>query len=103
MKTKILTFIFSTLLFYSCNKINNEVSEDSFLKLWYNQPAANWDEALPIGNGHIGAMVHGNVSREYFQLNDDCFWAGSPYQNNNPEALQYFRKIQELMGQKKYQ
>jgi alpha-L-fucosidase 2 len=66
-------------------------------KLWYRQPAANWNEALPIGNGRIAAMVFGNSAREQLQLNEETVWAGGPG-NNIPdsgfyEALPEIRKL----------
>lgn len=63
---------------------SNKVNE---LTLWYNRPAANWNEALPIGNGRLGAMVFGNPTTELIQLNEESVWAGSQINNNNPEAL----------------
>jgi len=48
------------------------------LTLWYDRPAAYWEEALPIGNGRIGAMVHGGVLREHIQLNEETLWSGAP-------------------------
>ncbi|WP_245653541.1 glycoside hydrolase family 95 protein [Sphingomonas pituitosa] len=54
--------------------------------LWYAQPAARWVEALPVGNGRIGAMVHGGIDTEYLQLNEDTLWSGGPYDPVNPEA-----------------
>jgi len=71
------------------------------LKLWYNKPATVWVEALPIGNGRLGAMVFGDPAREIAQLNEDTVWAGSPYRNDNPLALEALPKIRDLlcMGQ----
>ena len=54
--------------------------------LWYAQPASSWVEALPVGNGRIGAMVHGGTDHEYLQLNEDSFWGGGPYDPASPEA-----------------
>jgi alpha-L-fucosidase 2 len=48
------------------------------LMLWYRQPAQQWVEALPIGNGRLGAMVFGGVRAERLQLNDDTLWSGGP-------------------------
>jgi alpha-L-fucosidase 2 len=48
----------------------------SRLTLWYEQPAANWNEALPVGNGRLGAMVFGGFPRERLQLNEDTLWDG---------------------------
>ena len=54
------------------------VSAEQPLQLWYRQPAAKWTEALPLGNGRIGAMVHGGVEREHLQLNEDTLTSGEP-------------------------
>jgi alpha-L-fucosidase 2 len=67
------------------------------LKLWYDKPAAAWVEALPVGNGQLGAMVFGDPARETIQLNQDTVWAGSPYRNDNPLALAALPKIRELI------
>jgi hypothetical protein len=53
------------------------------LKLWYDRPAKVWDEALPPGNGHIGAMVYGNPLNEYYQLNENTLRSGTPREGNN--------------------
>ena len=57
---------------------------DQPLKLWYRQPAEAWTEALPVGNGRLGAMVFGGVARERLQLNEDTLWAGGPYDPAQP-------------------
>jgi alpha-L-fucosidase 2 len=58
------------------------------LKLWYKQPAGKtWENALPIGNGRLGAMIYGNVEQETIQLNEHTVWSGSPNRNDNPLAL----------------
>jgi alpha-L-fucosidase 2 len=67
------------------------------LMLSYRQPAANWNEALPIGNGRIGAMVFGNVIDERIQLNDDTIWAGAPKDRVNPKALVALPEIRRLI------
>ena len=58
--------------------------------LWYTQPAAKWLEALPLGNGLIGAMVFGGISQERIALNESSFWSGRPHDYDNPDALKYF-------------
>ncbi len=55
--------------------------------LRYDRPASHWVEALPLGNGRLGAMVYGGVASDTIQLNEDTFWSGSPYNNVNPRAL----------------
>ena len=59
---------------------------DNPLLLWYDRPAKQWTEALPIGNGRFGAMIFGGVNQERLQLNEGTLWAGGPYDPVNPEA-----------------
>lgn len=63
--------------------------------LWYSRPASLWVEALPLGNGRLGAMVFGNPAQEQVQLNEETIWAGQPNNNPNPEALQYLPGIRD--------
>ena len=72
------------------------------LKLWYQQPAQEWVEALPIGNGRFGAMIFGGVANDRLQLNEDTFWSGGPYESTNHEALEYLPKVRELILAGKY-
>ena len=72
------------------------------LKLWFEKPANNWEEALPIGNGRIAAMVFGNPYRERFQINEGTFWSGSPGSNENPKGLANYSKVQQLIFDGKY-
>jgi alpha-L-fucosidase 2 len=67
------------------------------LVLWYKQPAARWADALPIGNGRLGAMVFGGVPAERIQLNEDTLWSGAPREWNNPEARQHLSEIRRLV------
>jgi alpha-L-fucosidase 2 len=68
------------------------------LKLQYNQPAVEWTEALPIGNGTLGAMVFGRVDSELIQLNEATLWSGGPVQKNvNPNAFQNLALIREAL------
>jgi alpha-L-fucosidase 2 len=71
-------------------------------KLWYDKPAQVWTEALPLGNGRLGAMVFGNPATEQIQLNEATIWAGSPNNNPNPDALTNIPKIRELVFAGKY-
>ncbi len=72
-------------------------------QLWYEQPAQVWTEALPLGNGKLGAMVYGIPGHERIQLNEETLWAGSPNNNANPEALQHLDEIRQLLFQGKWQ
>ena len=69
--------------------------------LWYNKPAEQWTDALPIGNGRLGAMVFGGVQRERIQLNEDTLWEGAPQDTNNPKALEALPKVQQLLFEDK--
>ncbi|WP_256761184.1 glycoside hydrolase N-terminal domain-containing protein [Cohnella sp. WQ 127256] len=66
-------------------------------KLWYRQPAVEWEEALPIGNGRIGGMVFGGIDVERIALNEDTLWAGFPRDTVNYEARRYLSKARELV------
>jgi alpha-L-fucosidase 2 len=76
-------------------------SEPRELVLWYRQPAEQWTDALPIGNGRLGAMVFGGVDKERLQLNEDTLWSGGPREWNNPEAKQYLPEVRRLVLQDK--
>ncbi len=67
------------------------------LSLWYDKPAANWNEALPVGNGRLGAMVFGGVAEERLQLNDDTLWAGRIQERHNPKALEALPQVRKLI------
>ncbi len=73
------------------------------MKIWFDQPAKIWEEALPLGNGFLGAMVFGNPATEKIQLNHTEFWAGSPYTNANPNAgPQALAEIRKLIDAEDY-
>lgn len=72
------------------------------LKLWYNAPAADWNEALPLGNGRLGAMVFGDPVSENIQLNESTLWAGGPHRNDNSNGKEDLSEIRELLFQDKY-
>ena len=68
-------------------------------KLWYQQSASKWEEALPLGNGSLGAMVFGDVSDERLQVNEESMWYGGRVDRNNPDARKNLPKIRELIFQ----
>src|SRR5215216_2670308 len=71
---------------------------NSGLKLWYKQPSGKtWENALPIGNGRLGAMIYGNTEKEIIQLNEHTVWSGSPNRNDNPLALDSLAIIRQLV------
>ncbi|MEO6995741.1 MAG: glycoside hydrolase family 95 protein, partial [Lacunisphaera sp.] len=71
---------------------------DNDLTLHYQRPATEWVEALPVGNGRLGAMVFGGIHQERLQLNEDTLWAGGPYDPANPEALAALPEIRRLIA-----
>jgi alpha-L-fucosidase 2 len=75
---------------------------DEPLSLWYRRPAKEWVEALPVGNGRLGAMVFGGVTRERLQLNEDTLWAGGPYDPTNPSALAALPEARRFIFESRY-
>lgn len=71
------------------------------LELWYRKPAANWNEALPVGNGRLGAMVFGGGRSEHLQLNEDTLWSGYARDWNNPGAKAILPEVRRLVLEKK--
>ena len=66
-------------------------------RLFYRTPASRWEEALPIGNGRLGAMVFGDPISERLQLNEDSLWYGGPRDRHNPDALKHLPDIRRLI------
>ena len=71
------------------------------MKLWYRQPASQWCEALPTGNGRLGGMVFGKVKEEMIQLNEDSVWSGKPLNRINPDAAKYLDEVRRLLREGK--
>jgi alpha-L-fucosidase 2 len=71
------------------------------LKLWYAQPANQWVEALPIGNGRLGAMVFGDIKKEHIQFNEDTIWTGKPHEYQNEGAVDHLPQIRQLLTEGK--
>lgn len=67
------------------------------MDLWYTRPASIWQEALPIGNGRLGAMIFGGIRRERIQLNEDTIWGGGPYTPANPDAREHLEEVRQLI------
>ena len=72
-------------------------SNNNALLLWFKQPTEKWTDALPIGNGRLGAMVFGGAKEERLQLNEDTLWSGAPRQWNNPGALPHLAEVRRLV------
>lgn len=72
------------------------------LTLWYRRPASRWVEALPIGNGRLGAMIFGGIGSEHLQLNDDTLWSGGPKDWDNPKAKEILPELRRLIAAGRY-
>jgi len=89
-----LLFVFSTA---------SGFSQSRELTLWYKRPADVWTEALPLGNGRLGAMVFGKVGEELLQLNEATLWSGGPVKDNvNPESKTYLPLVREALFKQDY-
>ena len=69
--------------------------------LFYNKPAGDWNEALPVGNGRLGAMVFGGIAYETLQLNEDSIWSGGKRERDSLSALENLQKVRELLFEEK--
>ncbi|WP_181108682.1 glycoside hydrolase family 95 protein [Xanthomonas arboricola] len=78
------------------------VAAGDALQLWYREPANEWVQALPVGNGRLGAMVWGGIAHERLQLNEDTLYAGGPYDATSPEALAALPQVRALVFAGRY-
>ncbi|NII28374.1 glycoside hydrolase family 95 protein [Pseudoflavitalea sp. X16] len=86
------------LILFLLPAVSNYAQQKPGLKLCYKQPSGKtWENALPIGNGRLGAMIYGNVDTEIIQLNEHTLWSGGPNRNDNPEALASLPEIRKLI------
>ncbi len=97
MKKAILYFLLVCIV----RLVTAQSSSD--MKLWYRQPARQWVEALPVGNGRLGAMIFGDPVKETIQLNESTVWAGQPNRNDNPDAREVLSTVRKLIFEGKYQ
>ncbi|MEA1878215.1 MAG: glycoside hydrolase family 95 protein [Bacteroidota bacterium] len=102
MKTVLRAQLVLTLaiLFFGCNSMNNDPG--TRYHLWYDEPASEWTDALPVGNGRLGAMVFGDPNNERIQFNEESLWAGCKIDNSNPQALEHLPEIQKLIFEGRY-
>jgi alpha-L-fucosidase 2 len=75
----------------------NPLDTTNLWTLWYREPAAEWVQALPVGNGRLGAMIFGGTSVERLQLNEDTLWSGGPYEANNAQSREALPEIRRLI------
>ena len=99
-RKKHLVFYFMLMILLSPHVLLMKDGNDAgskALRLWYKNPAVQWTEALPIGNGRLGAMVFGGVHKERIQFNEDSLWTGIPRDYSNPQAYEYLPEIRRLL------
>ncbi len=84
--------LIGSLILISCGH-----QQDKQYTLWYSKPAAEWEEALPSGNGRLGAMVYGDPFHECIQVNEESLWSGASMNSNNPQAAANLGRIRELV------
>ncbi|MDR2775005.1 MAG: glycoside hydrolase family 95 protein [Tannerella sp.] len=101
-----VVFVAAVFLAYgntSCSFFSNDAGENPTLKMYYDKPAREWVEALPVGNGRLGAMIFGRTDRELIQLNEESLWAGGPVNPNpNPESPKYLPPVREALAGEDY-
>src|SRR3954471_18531031 len=84
------------LLLVLVSALHARAAEPGF-KLYYDKPASKWTEALPVGNGRIGAMVFGGTEDERLQINESTLWGGGPHDYTNPEAYSRLDEVRKLI------
>lgn len=95
--------IICSLFLLSAAACSEAGSEAPALKLWYDAPASKWEEALPLGNGRLGAMVFGDPLRELYQLNEETLWSGTPGDKNNPGAQASLPAVRKAVDEGGYE
>lgn len=83
--------------------LSNAAMAQQSMQLWYRQPAGRWEEALPVGNGRMGAMVYGRPGKEILQVNEESVWAGVKFNDANPNAYKVLDTIRQLLFEGKNQ
>jgi alpha-L-fucosidase 2 len=96
---------FLAIIFLACSTAPGGAAESTSCDMvtWYRQPAQQWLQAMPLGNGMIGAMVFGGVPQERIALNESSFWSGRPHDYDDTNAFQYFPQIRDLVFADKFQ
>jgi alpha-L-fucosidase 2 len=93
--------LFTALLFGSLLKPGAANAQSQDLKLWYNQPSRKWTDALPVGNGRLGAMIYGGIDTERIQFNEQTLWTGRPRAYQREGAVKYLQPIRQLLFESK--
>lgn len=101
MNLPVKNLILSVLLIFVFSSGYSSTKE-SDLKLWYKQPAQKWTDALPVGNGSLGAMVFGHVKNEVIQLNEETMWSGGPFDRERKQAWKALDEVRTLLFEENF-
>jgi alpha-L-fucosidase 2 len=93
-----LNYLLSTFLLFF---VLNAAAQQDNSQLWYTKPAQKWTDALPLGNGRIGAMVYGGVKDDHIQFNEETLWTGKPRDYNRKGAFKYLGQIRQFLSEGK--
>lgn len=85
-------------LFFSCSNEKEKIFREG---IWFNKPAQNWNEAIPIGNGTLGGMVYGGIESDTIKINEETLWSGGPRDLQNYEGINHLPKIRQLLNEDK--
>ena len=96
MKKLSLLALAGALVLSACTEDN---PKDNDQRLWYDEPATTWLEALPLGNSRMGAMIYGGVQEDEIQLNEETFWSGGPHDNNSTTSRYYLNAVRDMVFQ----
>lgn len=94
MRSKTKYCIVTLLIFFNSLSL---LAQQNHQQLWYNKPAEKWTDALPIGNGRLGAMIYAGVLNDHIQFNEETLWTGKPRNYNREGAYQYLPEIRKLL------
>jgi len=97
----LILFVLITAFYGPSSSLSQSAYPDD-LKIWFTRPAEQWDNALPVGNGRLGAMVFGGIESERIQLNEESVWTGKDEDYHNPESLEGLKEVRELLFKEKY-
>lgn len=98
----VLTIVFLAVVFLTPVAAKGYEADPDTSVLWYRQPAKIWSEAMPLGNGRLGAMVFGDPAKERILLNEESVWTGGPYNPTNTKGAKHLSRIRELVFEGDY-
>lgn len=100
-KSIVIIILIACAAFLGC--ASKSTSPQMKLRLWYTQPAKQWKESLPIGNGSLGTMVQGRIFNDTLVINEETIWSGGPHDYTNPRAFNHLEKLRALIKADKYE